>query len=64
MGLKGSRTAEQHLTPDEVVQLVADEMATAPDGKLGQNSLKVRIALKTGVHLKRSNNTLQTLKYY
>ena len=53
MGLVASRRTENRLSRDEVVQLITDEMGEDPDGRIGQNALKSRIALKTGIHLKR-----------
>jgi hypothetical protein len=53
MGLMASKRTEEVLPPNEVLRLVAEEMATDPAGRVGQNALKVKIALRTGVHLKR-----------
>jgi hypothetical protein len=53
LGLTASKATESSLTPDEIVGLVAEQMAMDPSGHVGQNALKKQIALRTGHHLKR-----------
>jgi hypothetical protein len=53
MGLHASKNTERALERDEVIRLVAEQMALDPSGKAGQNTIKKQIALRTGVHLKR-----------
>lgn len=54
MGLVGSsKVNERRLLPGKVVQLVAEEMALDPAGRIGQNTMKKQIALRSGIHLTR-----------
>ena len=53
MGLKGSGATEASLPVGEVVQLVVDHMAQDPDRRAGKSELKRRIALRSGIHLRR-----------
>ena len=52
MGLSGSTGTEAQLSRGKIVQLVADQMSLDPAGRVGQNTMKKQIALRTGVHLK------------
>jgi hypothetical protein len=52
MGLVASRGTENKLSRNEVIQIIADEMGDDPDGRIGQNALKSRIALRTGFILR------------
>ena len=54
MGLKGSKATEETLSQGDIIQLVMDQMALDPGGRIGQNLLKKQIAMRTGIHLKRS----------
>ena len=53
MGLKGSRSSEATMTDEEIIQLVADQMVLDPSGIAGKNTIKQKIAMRTGIHLKR-----------
>jgi hypothetical protein len=53
MGLRASKATEETLTQEEIIQLVADQMVLDPRGVQGQNTVKQKIALRTGIHLKR-----------
>lgn len=53
MGLKGSKASEAGLSEDDVIQLVLDQLKLDPSGIAGQNAIKQKIAMRTGIHLKR-----------
>jgi len=54
MGLKGSRATESSMPPGKILQLVVDHMSQDPDRRAGRSELKRRIALRSGIHLKKS----------
>lgn len=53
MGLKASNRQERELSPQEIVNIVAEELEMDPEGTMGQNLVKHRIAMRTGMHLKQ-----------
>lgn len=53
MGLKASGREERALSPQEIVNIIAEELEMDPEGTMGQNLIKHRIAMRTGKHLKQ-----------
>lgn len=53
MGLKASGKEERELSPQEIVNIVAEELEMDPEGTMGQSLIKHRIAMRTGKHLKQ-----------
>lgn len=56
MGLKASNRQERELPPQEIINIIAEEMEMDPEGTMGQNLIKHRIAMRTGMHLKQYVN--------
>lgn len=63
MGLKGSRSSEVTLSEDDVIRLVAEQMMLDPSGISGQNAIKQKIAMRTGIHLKRYDHPFTCFLY-
>lgn len=53
MGLKAAHRQESELSPQEIINIVAEELEMDPEGTMGQNLIKHRIAMRTGMHLRQ-----------